>query len=134
MIDWILLVRSQIEADMQDDRIIALVPAAVGDAAARLGTTLATALAAAEDGRYTLAVSQYLISRLLLAARDVVQGQALPDTKGFGLPWGEGSQRPSATSDLLEMARYWRSLAEEAINHIIRENQAENTNFHMYDI
>lgn len=124
MVNWVNEILGLITlSGVQDDRIKSLVPSAQGDVRSRLGSALYDSLAADENRDWKLSVSQFLISRLLLAVREVNQGQAIPDSKGLGIGWGDGQVRPSASEDLISMSKYWRSLADETIVLIKKEHQ-----------
>lgn len=127
MVNWVIEIYGYVTLkDVSDDRIIALIPVSQGDVRNRIGSDLYNTLAANEDPTWKQAVCQFLISRLLLAVRDISQGQALPDTKGFGVGWGDGTIRPAASDDLLKMSNNWRTLADEAVALIIKENVDTN--------
>ena len=124
MVNWVNEINGLITlSGVQDDRIKALIPSAQGDVRSRLGSALYDSLETDENRDWKLCVSQFLISRLLLAVREVNQGQAIPDSKGLGIGWGDGQVRPSASEDLISMSKYWRSLADETIVLIKKEHQ-----------
>ncbi|MDP3114161.1 MAG: hypothetical protein Q8M98_05215 [Candidatus Cloacimonadaceae bacterium] len=123
MIDWLSSVKSLISLadDVPDERLTALVPIGTADLTAMIGATLANTLHHDENSHYILAVSQFLVSRLILALRELSPKLSIPDTGGSGIQWGDGTIRPATGDALITISSHWRALAMETAKFILKE-------------
>lgn len=136
MISWINNVHALLTLeDTPDERIIALVPAGIMDAALILGSTLATDLETAEDPTWSAAVSHFLAARLIISSRTLLFGQGFPDSNALGTQWGEGSERPSELTELRAMANNFKQHALKLCSSILAaQTTSDDTPAGWYDI
>lgn len=124
MTAWIDSVNSLLSMDdTPDERIIALVPAGIMDAALILGSTLATTLETAQDELWKAAVTHFIAARIIISSRKLVYGQGFPDSNSSGTQWGDGSERPSDLLQLRAMADSFQKKALQICQNLL-ENQA----------
>lgn len=128
MINWSSEVRSLISLadDVTDDRIHAVVPISIVDLSALTGVEETSTLLEQEDSRAILAVAQFAVSRLILSLRELSAVQAISDSEGLGVGWGEGTLRAARGDSLLTISQHWRGLAVETARQIQRAQEASS--------